>query len=403
MKNGVSLAGAIFIALLASVRPIDCAAEVAQGMTAKFRLDHNRLILEAEIRKRGGEWKRARLWLDSGVAGLSLSRDLAERLGLRSSASAPDIEIRIGGGNLDLSALRETSVDATPWLFASAGADANVPTSVLRRYDLVIDYPASTITFAPLGSVRYGGRRIPAVVEKSTGVVQIDASIGGRPLSLAIDLGASYTFVDCNFMDAVAAGRPEWPSYVGPVGCANMWGYWPQRETEWKVYRLPSVTLGSGAAATEIAGLGLVSLPPSVLGGLGSWYSGKTASRVEGFLGPNAFKAFRLGIDYARSAVYLEKTGNFDDRDMDLVPVGLKMLPDGSWLVFDLAKKEGRSLATALRTGDIIISIDGKNVKGLSMGPVVDALRGTPGSEKAIVVLRNGEEKRVAEKVERLP
>jgi hypothetical protein len=247
------------------------------------------------------------------------------------------------------------------------------------------------------------GHRVPAAIERTTGVAQVEVSIDGKPLSLAIDLGASYTFIDGGFMNGLAATRPEWPSYFGPAGCANMWGYWPARENTWKVYRLPSVVLGSGEEETPIEGLGIVSLPSAVLGGLGSWYSGKTSRRVEGFLGPNAFKAFRLGIDYAEGAIYLERTGAFDDRDMDLVPVGVRFRADGSWEVFDRALKDGRPLTSSLEAGDILVSIDGLATKGLSMGPVVDALRGTPGSRKSIVVQRRGEELRVEAVVERLP
>lgn len=381
--------------LAAALGSMPGAAQGSAPIVAKFRLDHNRLIVDAEMRKPGGGWRPVKLWLDSGIAGFTASPGLAAEMGLRDSGSGPAVEIRAGGAALDLSGLRETAVDATAWLLPSAGADATLTTSVLRRYDVLIDFPASAIELHPPGRMPRRGRRISAAIDPRTGVAQVDLSIGGEALSLAVDLGASYTFVDGGFLDPLAASRPEWPGYVGPAGCANMWGYWPAREDTWKVYRLPSVVLGSGEAAIAIEGLGVVSLPPEILGGLGSWYSAKTSRRVEGFLGPNALKAFRVGIDYAGGALYLERTGAFDDRDMDLVPVGVRMQGDGSWAVFDVARRKGRPLTAALVPGDRLVSIDGAPVKGLSMGRVVDALRGTPGSRREIVVLRDGKELRL--------
>jgi hypothetical protein len=184
----------------------------------------------------------------------------------------------------------------------------------------------------------------------------------------------------------------------GAVGCANIWGWWPE-ETEWTVARLPGIRWGS----VKLIGVGLVGLPDFFEAGtsLGEWYSKKTARPVHGFLGPNAFKAFRIEIDYANAAIYFEKGAEFDVHDMDLVGLTLRPEADGSYRVIGVARKGEKPAVPGVEPGDVLLRVGDLEAKGASMGTVVDALRGEPGDVRTLVLERDGKQVEVKARVER--
>jgi C-terminal processing protease CtpA/Prc len=123
---------------------------------------------------------------------------------------------------------------------------------------------------------------------------------------------------------------------------------------------------------------------------------------VNGFLGPNAFKAFRVEIDYAGSAVYFEKTAESDTFDMDLVGLTLRPEDDGSYSVLGVASKDGKPAVEGVEPGDRLIQIGDLKTTGATMGTVVDALRGKPGDIRHIILERGGNKFRIDAKVARL-
>jgi C-terminal processing protease CtpA/Prc len=75
-----------------------------------------------------------------------------------------------------------------------------------------------------------------------------------------------------------------------------------------------------------------------------------------------------------------------------MVGMSLRQLPDSTYQVVGLVQRNGKTSVEDIEPEDIIISIDGFNAKGETMGTVVDKLRGKPGDIRKIVILRNGEE-----------
>jgi hypothetical protein len=372
----------------------------ARSVTVPFSLDHNRLVVEAEMKRSDGSWRKVRLWMDTGSPDFILSAGLARDLSL--DVSAPDgrssFEVKLGGMTLDFRDAGAAGTDVPSWLFGSIGVEANLPSTVLKHYEVVIDYPARTLTLAEPGSLVPRGIRVPAGFNRANGIVQVEAAIGAGKISLAVDIGASYSFIAGDTLDRLTQGHPDWPRYQGAAGCANMWGWWPPRESDWQVVRLPELSLG----AASVVGPGLIGLPKDILGGLGAWYSQKTLRPVQGFLGPNVFKAFRLEIDYARGEVRLEKTGAFDSNDMDIVGIGLRQETDGGFAVTGIAAKNGKPAVESVRIGDALLAVGSLTTRGRTMGAVVDALRGKPGDTRVLRMRRGGQEFTVAAKVLRL-
>lgn len=378
-----------------------CQNKPVTSVTVPVTLDHNRMLVEAEIQKADGAWRSVRLWIDTGNPNLFVHPELARELGVdvdaalkaegsdgQSLDAAPNLAVRIGGMDIDFSGIRSQVIVQPSWLFSTMHNDANLPSSVLMRYQVVFDYPNRTLTLATPGSLGHRGTRAQAAVHPETGIVQLDAVIGCDSLSLALDNGASYSFLSDDRVERLTAQNPEWPRMTGAVGCANIWGWWPG-EAFWTLVRVPKMTWGS-VSLEEVVLVGLPSFTP---GGpkIDSWYSRKTAYPVAGLLGPNAFKAFRVEIDYQEGAVYLEKGGDFDSHDLDLVGLTLRPLEDGSYQVLGIAQKDGAPAVQGVEPGDVLIQVDELTCQGATMGTVVDALRDRPGKVKRLVLERNGE------------
>ena len=390
---------------------VSCQQQKATPVTVPIVLDHNRMLVDAEIQRSDGTWRPARLWIDTGNPDFFISPDLARDLqvGLYAGGSTPTITgeplevppprgVRIGGMPLDFRGVHSMVMYEPAWLFSTMFNDANLPSAVLKRYQVVFDYPARKLTLAEPGALEPRGVRAPASIHPETGIVQIDAAVAGDTLSLALDNGASYSFVSDEALERLSQEHPGWPRSAGAVGCANIWGWWPG-EPAWPVLRLPEIQWGPA----RLADVGLVGLPRFFPNGMdvGTWYSQKCARPVAGFLGPNAIKAFRVTIDYANSAVYFEKTAEFDSHDMDLVGLTLRPMPEGKYLVIGVAEKDGQPAVAGVLPGDRLLEIGDLEVTGATMGTVVDALRGKPGEVRVLVVERDGERITVEGRVER--
>ena len=384
-------------------------AQGPRSVTVPVTLDHNRMLVQAEVQRRDGSWRTALLWIDTGNPNMMLSEAFAQDLGIdvsglpRAAGATtltvpPPAGLRIGGMPLRLDSVT-TKVHLEPqWIFRTMHVDANLPATTLQRYHVVFDYPRHLLTLAQPGSLRPRGVRAAASVNRTTGIVQIDAVVGGDTLSLALDNGASYSFFSAGVLERLARAHPAWPRATGAVGAANIWGRWPEEAT-WPIVRVPEMRWGP-VRLTDVAVVGL----PDFFGdgvSLGDWYSRKAARRVEGFLGPNALLPFRVEIDYANSAVYFERGAATDTHDLDIVGLTLQPQTDGSYQVLGIAPKDGRPSVEGVEPGDVLLEVGTLRVTGATMGTVVDALRGAPGQTRSLVLERAGRRFTVTARVER--
>jgi len=391
--------------------PAACREKRVSRVTVPMVLDHNRMLVDAEMQRQDGSWRNVRLWVDTGNPDFFTSKDLARDLGVDLSLSErkaaggesqplvvpPPAGVRIGGMALNFKGVNSQVLEPD-WLLGTMHNDANLPSTVLQRYQVVFDYPKRRLTLAEPGSLQPRGERVAARVNPKTGIVQIDADIGGERFSFALDNGASYSFTSEKTLEQLSQRHPDWPRSIGALGCANIWGWWPQ-EPAWPVLRLPHMQCGP----VRLESVGIVGLPNFFDNGLdvGAWYSQKSAGPVNGFLGPNAFKAFRVEIDFIRSAVYFEKGAEFDARDMDLVGLTLQPEPDGGYRVIGVAQQDGKPAVAGVEPADLLIQVGDLQTKGATMGAVVDALRGKPGERRTLVLERSGKRFQVEAEVKR--
>ncbi len=376
------------------------------SVTVPVILDHNRMLVEAEFQRKDGSWRKARLWVDTGNPSFYLSEKFARDLGIDFSADkvnphvTPPTYVRIGGMPMNFKGVRTRVMLEPHWLFSTMHNDANLPSTVLKQYHVVFDYPKLQLTLAEPGILKPRGVRAPASVNTENGIVQIDAVIDGENLSFAMDNGAAYSFVSQEVLERISRRNPDLPRITGTVGCANMWGWWPPEEQTLPVMRLPEILWGP----VSLSNIGIVGVSEVSPNGpsLGAWYSQKTARPVQGFLGPNAFKAFRVEIDYANNAVYFEKSADFDSHDMDIVGLTLRPEPDDTYSVIGIAKKNGKPVVDGVEPGDVLLQVENLKTTGATMGTVVDALRGRPGDIRVLVLERNGKQFRIEARVVRV-
>lgn len=367
----------------------------AAAASVPIVLDHNRMLIDGEIQKNGGLWRKVRLWVDSGNPDFMMSEALAKDLGYDLSAKAAPIKgeipplevappagVRVGKMTLNFAGVKSQVLFEPKWLFDTMHIDANLPSTVLKRYQVVFDYPANALIISEPGSLAPRGVRASAAIGPKTGIVQIDAAIEGENLSFALDNGASYSFVSEAVLKRLIRDHPEWPVHSGALGCANIWGWWP-KEDSWPLIRAPRIRWGSA----DLTDVGLVGVPR-----VAEWYSQKTARPVDGFLGANALRAFRVEIDYENSAVYFEKGEKIDPHDMDLVGLTLRLEDDGGYRIIGVARTDGRSEVEGVEPGDRLLQVEDLKTAGATMGAVVDALRGRPGDTRLLILERGGKQ-----------
>ena len=94
---------------------------------------------------------------------------------------------------------------------------------------------------------------------------------------------------------------------------------------------------------------------------------------VVGAVGGNVLQHFRVAIDVVKGYVHLEQGRPFDEPDADMVGLVVGLAPDAGYLV--LATITGLD---EVQVNDRLLAIDGEAVAPLSLGQVVDRLRGVP-------------------------
>ena len=137
-------------------------------VTVPLALDHNRVVINVEMSLPDGSTHRVRAWVDNGNPELCLSRRVALLLGLaitcsdKQCAAPPPSAITIGGMNVSLAVVHEARIPLKPVAAAAVmasgmNAEITIPSTILRNYDVLIDFPAHEFTIGQPGSLKFKG------------------------------------------------------------------------------------------------------------------------------------------------------------------------------------------------------------------------------------------------------
>jgi hypothetical protein len=378
-----------------------------QSVTVPAAIDHNRIVINADVPLPNGSSERVHAWVDNGNPDLYISRRLATLLQLpvscnendKECSSPPPREIAINGMRIPLTDVKEAkiplrSVTAASVLAAGMGVEITLPSSILRHYDVLIDFPEHKVSIGAPGTIAFRGQSAKVLVNTETGLIHVPSQIEKKKCNLALDLGSSISFLSEDSFDKLAAAHPDWPQMTGAVGSANMWG--GNDEAKWKVMRLDRLQYGPLFLDNVV----VVDFPKERM----EFFEKRAGVTTAGILGSSALLNYRVGLDYARSTVYFEFGRNFNFPDFDVIGLTLRPEDDGRFTILGIADFEGQpSLPEGpdgVQAGDHLIAVNGIPVGGSTMGQVWARLGGTPGQERKLTIEREGKQFTVVAKVQ---
>ena len=353
-----------------------------EAVSVPFTLEHNRVLVWAHRAGSPASERGLRVWVDTGNPELWLTAQAARRLGFDPEAppASPPVPLVVGGLEVPLDAAWPPLVVEGKRLGPGLDADINLPSTLLRRYDLLIDFPARRLRLSLPGRTELPGRRVAARVNRANGLVQVSALVAGiGPCELGVDVGATVSFLSSERF--AAAGRhPSWPRFEGAISFANMWG--SPDEATWPLLRVPAVWV----AGTALRGVVFTSLPAAMMPALEE----RAAGPLAGLLGGAALLDRTLGISWASESVYFgNRTAGRATDEMDVVALVLRPEGDGRYRVIAVPAAEGRPAVPGVLPGDILAAVDSHPVQGLGMGAVWGLLRGRPGEARRLTIERN--------------
>jgi hypothetical protein len=377
----------------------DGAKAEPKSVTVPITLDHNRIVIDVYLPLPDGSTKRVRGWVDNGNPDLEFSRRAASLMGLnvtcgdKKCSAPPPAAITIGEMTISLSSIKQAGIPLKPPSAAAVmapgmSAEISIPSSVLRNYDILVDFPNREFTIGVPGSLKFRGASGKMLLNSENGLIQIPSQIENKKYNLALDLGASISFLGEDLFGKLASEHADWPHMTGAVGPANMWGM--PDEPKWKVMRLDRLQFGP---------LYLTQVPfvnfPEMAG-----FEKRAGMPTVGLLGSEALLNYRVGLDYAHSTVYFEIGSTFRFPDFDVIGLVLRPEDDTRFTILGVADFDGKPSVTDVQPGDHLVAVDSIPVPDSTMGQVWSLLEGSPGQERKLTIERSGKQITVAAKVQ---
>jgi hypothetical protein len=364
-------------------------AVAQKSVTVPVTLDHNRVVIDVDLPLPDGTTQRVRAWVDNGNPDMYLSRRVATVLGLnvtcgeKECSAPPPHEIMIGGLKLPLNTVKEAKIPLRPptaaaVAFPGMSAEINIPSTILRNYDVLINFPGHEFTIAPPGTLKFNGSKTKVLVNAENGLIQIPSQIERKKYNLALDAGASISLLAPELFETLAAAHPAWPHMTGAIGPANMWG----RDAELKeqLMRIDRIQYGP---------LFLTNVPVAEFYKDGMAFFEKRASiPTAGLIGADVLANYRVGIDYAHSTVYFDIGRLFNFPEFDVIGLILRPEDDGRFTILGAADYDGNPSVPQVQAGDHLIAVNGIAVPGITLGQVWLMLGGEPGKERRLTIGR---------------
>jgi hypothetical protein len=377
----------------------------SKSATVPIKLDHKRVVIDVDIPLRDGTTQHVHAWVDNGNPDLYMSQRLVKLTGGTIScdgqlcSTTPPLEMNIGGMTIPLggriSGIKDAKVPAPHAPIAPGmNAEINIPSTVLRGYDVIINFPDHEFTIAQPGTLKFNGVKAKVIVNGANGLIQVPSQIENKKYDLGLDLGSPISFLSEELFDRLSAAHPEWPHMIGAVGPANISG--ESDEISRKLMRVDRVQYGP---------LYFTNVPVvDSLKDREALFEERVGIATVGLIGANALINYRVGIDYAHSTVYFDVGRLFNFPDFDVIGLILKPEDDGRFTIVGVADFDGKSSVPqgedGVQAGDHLVAVDGIPVAGSSLGQVWSMLEGEPGKERTLTVERGGKTFIIAARVQ---
>lgn len=369
------------------------AASEPNSVTVPMTLDHNRIVIDVYLPLPDGSTKRVRGWVDNGNPELTMSRNAASLMKLnitcddKTCSAPPPAYVMIQGMKMPLSGVKTVNIPRKPPSAAEImepgmSAEINIPSTVLRNYDVLVNFPEREFTIAKPGGLKFQGTSSKVLINSTNGLIQIPSKVAEKKYNLGLDLGASINFLSEDLYDKLAAANPDWPHMTGAVGPADMWG--TRDEANWKIMRI---------ARAQFGPLYLTSVPVVRFAKADmSFFENRAAVPTAGLIGSEALLNYRIGLDYAHSMVYFDIGSTFRFPDFDVVGITLRPDDDGRFTIIGVPQVEGKPAVGGIEPGDHLVRVDSTPVAGSTMGQVWSMLEGQPGQQRKLTIERGGKQ-----------
>jgi hypothetical protein len=359
-------------------------ATPGQG-TTPFVFDGNRMYAELGFLRPDGSMHRALAFVDMGSPDMVLRESLFKDLKLDEGRP---LGFNVGALRIEMPAAAVVSEPRAP---SSIGSDLKVegilPASVLKNYQVVIDYSRRTLALGRSATFKPQGVAVPFRMNDKTGLISVDMSVDGRSHPITIDNGSAYTWIRQSTARRWLTSHPDWVRGIGAVGPSNMMMSGDVTETSGMLIRMSRVSVGP----LVLANAGALAAGPGTIEGvdLFDWYSRKNAGPVIGWIGGNILKAFRITIDYPNHVMYWLKQRDLETHDLD--QVGLTLQSErGAFVVAAIATRNGQPTVEGVMRGDKLVRIDGLDTANATWGTLFAALHGQPGERRSLTIERDG-------------
>jgi hypothetical protein len=360
--------------------------------------DDNRMLVELAFTRPDGGVRNALTFVNMGSVAPALSAALANELQVN---RGDPLNFSVGGMTMRVEASavdQNLAKDFFQKYFAPNRVEAILPAGILQNYLVVLDYGKGTLTLALPGKTKPDGIAVPAQVNQNTGLISVEALVDGHVHPVAIDNGTGYTLFRGQVVQAWLRTHPDWQRGVGAVGESNTGMLNNAIENEGTVVRVPEIALGP-LRMQDVGVLGTGSLLGSVGDGTFGdpfWnsFSKRTPVAVDGLIGGNVLKGFRLTIDYQNRMTYWQKARDLDPHDLDQVGITLERRAEG-YFIAGIARQAGKATVEGIAPGDKLVQIDVLPTENATRGAVLAALHGTPGDRRVLTIERAGQQLQV--------
>jgi hypothetical protein len=374
------------------------------AVTVPVTLDHNRVVIDVYLPLPDGLTKRVRGWIDNGDTDVWMSRQAATLMGLavtcddKECSAPPPAAITIGEMKIPLSTVTQVKIPLKPpsaaaVMAAGMSAEIKIPSSVLRNYDVLVNFPDREFSIGLPGSLKFKGVKSKMLVN-ANGLIQMPSKIESKNYNLGLDVGSSISFLSEDLFNKLAVAHVDWPHMAGAVGPANMWG--GRDETKWRLMRVDRIQFGP-LFLTDVA---VVALDKDASG----FFEKRAGLATAGLIGGNAMMNYRVGLDYAHSTVYFDLGNTFKFPDFDVIGLVLRPEDDTRFTILGVADFDGKPSVPrgdeGVEAGDHLVAVDGIPVPDSTMGQVWSLLEGTAGQERRLTIERVGRQFTAVAKVQ---
>ena len=393
-------------------RNVVLAGNVSREATAPFVLDDNRIFVEIGFVRPDGTMRKALALVNMGSGSFVVTNALYRELkvdpahplhmtfgAMDIAIDGHDIEPESLANNLTLSLSPfdkpPTAEDASKKpggdmaaFSAPLNVEAVVPPGLLQHFVVTFDYGAKTMTLATPDAAKREGTAVPMRVNSRTGFATVDVTLNGSRRIFVIDNGGSYSVAR-----SVAPCLDDLRS-VGGVGEANYTMSPMAPELGEPVVRCRHAAIGNvdlnGMGLVQWAGHGwMAALIADIF-----WdriYSDKAGEPVDGWIGGNVLKSFRLTLDYPNRTSYWLPERPLDADELNRVGVVLAR-SNTVTVVAGMARKNDVETVTGVLPGDKLLKIDALETATATRGQLLDALHGKPGERRRLTLERDGKQ-----------